>query len=98
MSTNPRGTIDDLMVQRVCGEFLEMPGLRLTCAQAQRLWNLDQQTCRELLELLVETKFLCRPDHGTYSRTTDGPTERPRLRTARARLDHASLQALKDAV
>jgi hypothetical protein len=27
--------------QRNQGEFIEMPGLRLTPAQAQRLWGLD---------------------------------------------------------
>ena len=30
------------MLRRIQGEFREMPGLRLTCRQAQRLWNLDQ--------------------------------------------------------
>ena len=31
----------DQMLQRIQGEFVEMPGLRLTAAQAQRLWGLD---------------------------------------------------------
>ena len=35
----PRATED--VLRRVQGEFLEMPGLRLTEAQARRLWNLD---------------------------------------------------------
>jgi hypothetical protein len=34
--------VDDALIQRVYGEFLEMPGLRLTCQQAQRLWGLDE--------------------------------------------------------
>jgi hypothetical protein len=29
-------------LRRVKGEYLEMPGLRLTPAQAQRLWGLDR--------------------------------------------------------
>ena len=29
------------------GEFLEMPGLRLTAAQARRLWGLDAATWRD---------------------------------------------------
>ena len=31
----------EALVQRVRGEFREMPGLRLTFAQACRLWQLD---------------------------------------------------------
>jgi hypothetical protein len=98
MSTQSHATIDDVILQRVYGEFLEMPGLRLTCEQAQRLWNLDQQTCRELLDFLVGAKFLCRRGQGAYSRTTDGFTESPQLRMARADLDTPAPQKLKAAV
>ena len=48
------------LLNRVRGEFLEMPGLRLRVDQAQRLWNLDRVRCEELLFSLVEEKFLCR--------------------------------------
>jgi hypothetical protein len=82
MSTHSHVAIDDLIVQRVCGEFLEMPGLRLTCQQAQRLWGLDEQTSQNLLEFLVDAKFLCRAGDGAYSRTTEGSAERPRPRAA----------------
>ena len=58
---------------RVRGEFLEMPGLRLTRAQAQRLWGLDEGTCCEALKALVEARFLCRNDLEIYSRATAGP-------------------------
>ena len=60
------------MVRRIRGEYLEMPGLRLTRAQAQRLWGLDEQTCAQLLDRLTEDKFLVRRDDGTYARLTDG--------------------------
>ena len=30
------------LLGRIRGEYLEMPGLKLTLAQAQRLWGLDQ--------------------------------------------------------
>jgi response regulator of citrate/malate metabolism len=78
--------INESTLQRIYGEFLEMPGLRLTCQQAQRLWGLDEQTCRELLDFLVEAKFLCRPAHGAYSRLTDGFAKPPRLRMTRTNL------------
>lgn len=64
--------MSDLVLQRVHGEFLEMPGLRLTCRQAQRLLGLDEATCRRLLELLVDAKFLRRSGNGVYMRQTDG--------------------------
>jgi hypothetical protein len=37
------------VLRRVQGEFLEMPGLRLTEAQARRLWGLDTAACDALL-------------------------------------------------
>ena len=72
MSTHAREAVGDLVLQRVHGEFLEMPGLRLTCRQAQRLLGLDEATCRRLLELLVDAKFLRRSGNGEYTRQTDG--------------------------
>ena len=33
------------VLQRVQGEFLEMPGLRLSEPQARRLWGLDAEQC-----------------------------------------------------
>ena len=64
-------------VQRVSAEFLEMPGLRLTCQQAQRLWGLDESVCRQLMERLVDAKFLYRTGQGMYTRLTNGYTARP---------------------
>jgi hypothetical protein len=63
---------DQRTVHRVCGEFVEMPGLHLTCQQARRLWGLDEDVCLQLLEFLVGAGFLCRRAHGTYARLTEG--------------------------
>ena len=46
------------VVERVRGEFNEMPGLRLTPKQAARLWGLDPAACEEVLERLIESSFL----------------------------------------
>jgi predicted transcriptional regulator of viral defense system len=54
-----------LLVQ---SEYLEMPGLTLTEAQARRLWNLDGGTCRLVLSTLVERGFLKRLPRGVYVR------------------------------
>jgi hypothetical protein len=52
------------VIRRVQGEFLEMPGLRLTPAQARRLWGLDAASCDALLVALVDAKFLFRTRDG----------------------------------
>ena len=43
----------DRLVRRVQQEFVEMPGLRLTPQQASRLWGLEGDTCRAVIEVLV---------------------------------------------
>ena len=59
-------------LRRVQGEYIEMPGLRLTIAQAQRLWGLDRAMCDSLLGALVEAKFLFRTRDGAFVRTDHG--------------------------
>jgi hypothetical protein len=78
--------VNDGLLRRVHGEFLEMPGLRLTCQQAQRLWGLDERTCLQVLESLVDTRFLCRSAHGMYTRRSDGHAAFQQDRTAKAGL------------
>ena len=56
------------VLRRVQGEFLEMPGLRLTEAQARRLWGLDSASCAALLGALVDAKFLFRTRDGAFMR------------------------------
>ena len=46
------------VVERVRGEFMEMPGLRLTVPQAARLWSLDALVCRNVIDTLVQLEFL----------------------------------------
>jgi len=46
------------LVERVRGEFIEMPGLQLTVAQAARLWGLDLAACRHVVDVLVDSSFL----------------------------------------
>lgn len=35
--------VSPALTERIRGEFLEMPGLKLTTAQACRLWNLTPE-------------------------------------------------------
>jgi len=58
-------TIQDV-VRRIRGEFLEMPGLRLTPEQARRLWRLDETSCEAVLGALVDAHFLARTRDGAF--------------------------------
>jgi hypothetical protein len=62
------------LLDRVRAEFIEMPGLRLTVKQAQRMWSLDEQICLELFEALAEEGFLEQRRQGAYARVTSGRT------------------------
>ena len=48
----------EMVARRVREEFREMPGLRLTPAQATRLWGLENEMCRAVIESLVSAAFL----------------------------------------
>ena len=56
----------EALASRIRGEYLEMPGLSLTCAQACRLWQLDDATCSAVLRRLVAEGFLARTPHGSF--------------------------------
>lgn len=58
---------DDL-VRRVRGEFLEMPGLTLTFPQAERLWGIEKDLCRQVIDVLIGADFLRRTSAGTIAR------------------------------
>ena len=60
-------SVEDL-IQRVRAEYLEMPGLHLTDAQARRLWALDKSICQRLLHSLLDAQFLTRTPDGRYCR------------------------------
>jgi hypothetical protein len=45
-----------------------MPGLRLTSAQAQRLWDLSRDECEAILSALIEEKVLKRTRDGAFVR------------------------------
>jgi hypothetical protein len=62
-------TTDD-EIQRLRAEFLEMPGLRLTPRQVERLCGVEQTLCQLMLDLLVHERFLCLKADGHYARPT----------------------------
>jgi DNA-binding IclR family transcriptional regulator len=54
---------------RIGGEYLEMPDLKLTPPQAARLWGLDRATVERLLEQLCANQLLSRTADGAYRRS-----------------------------
>ena len=67
--TKPRTTAGlHELLQRIEGEYREMPGLSVTAPQAERLWGLDSTTCSFVLMTLIERGVLKRTMNGTYVR------------------------------
>ena len=57
----------DVLAQ-VRAEYLDMPGLKLTEQQAERLFHLDCAECEAVLEKLVGVGFLRRTNDGLFER------------------------------
>jgi len=74
------------LLRRVCREFSEMPGLGLTRAQVGRLLELDEDSCRRLLAVLVDAGFLRLIGSDSYARSTESGFVGPDVQAARARL------------
>lgn len=98
MSRDLHDVLTEPLLRRICSEYVEMPGLRLSRQQAQRLWGLDEEACGQILEFLVKTGFLRLAAPDTYGRLTEGPVAFPRLRAAKAHLDRDAAPAMKQAV
>jgi len=70
--------LDQRVLERLRGEYLEMPGLKLRIDQVQRLCGIEQQMCKPVLDALVKAGFLCLKSDGTYVRLTEGSSSLPR--------------------
>jgi DNA-binding GntR family transcriptional regulator len=67
------------LTTRIRGEFTEMPGLKLTMAQACRLWHTDEGAVSQALETLVAEGFVTRTASGAFM-----ALPRPRARSLKA--------------
>jgi hypothetical protein len=56
------------LVDRVRGEFNEMPGLQLTMPQAAKLLGIEPDACRDVIDALVDAAFLRRTATGLIVR------------------------------
>jgi DNA-binding IclR family transcriptional regulator len=57
----------DTIAKRVLAEFEEMPGLALTRRQASRLFGLEPEVCRVVLDSLVDLAYLRQTSSGTVT-------------------------------
>jgi hypothetical protein len=56
----------DTLTDRIRAEFGSLPGLKVTFAQACRLWHADEAKCLAALEALVDEGFLRRSASGAF--------------------------------
>ena len=67
-------------LERIRAEFVEMPGMHLTCEQLERLSGVERTVCRAVLDDLVRARFLCLSANGSYCRVSDTSTSRTKRR------------------
>jgi hypothetical protein len=61
-------TPEATLAARVLTEFSELPGLRLTLWQTQRLYSVSADEAERTMERLVRAGFLCVARDGSYGR------------------------------
>lgn len=69
--------LDQRVLERLRAEYLEMPGLKLTIEQVQRLCGIEPAMCKPVLDALVKVRFLRLNSDGTYVRSTEGSPSLP---------------------
>jgi len=63
-------------LNRILGEFKEMPGMSLTLQQASRLFGVPEATCLRILIRLTDANALCVLGDGRYSLMPESPDMR----------------------
>ena len=53
-------------VELIRAEYTELPGLNLTERQFERMWCLDPKLCGEVIEVLLNERFLRQTADGEY--------------------------------
>jgi hypothetical protein len=74
--------VDQQALERIRAEYREMPGMRLTPEQVERLSGADRSVCSQVVDALVNAQFLCLGIDGSYTRAVDGRPSRLRNATA----------------
>jgi hypothetical protein len=63
----PHAAILDPLAVVILHEYEDMPGLRLTKRQVQRMWTLDPATCELVLDQLQNAHALRLTEAGRYA-------------------------------
>jgi hypothetical protein len=63
-------------------EYVELPGLKLTFWQTQRLWNPPEDLCRQALTVLTQSRFLTHGGRRVRASPDAGVTPRPVAHTS----------------
>jgi hypothetical protein len=84
--------LNQQLVRRIRAEYVEMPGMKLTIGQVQRLCGIEQPLCKAALESLIQARFLCIKSDGSYVRLEEGRSMAPRA--AKAELKPARLRLI----
>ena len=58
----------EIVAKRVRAEFEEMPGMTLTMPQASRLFGIEQDVCKTIVEKLVTAAYLRYTHDGAVTR------------------------------
>jgi hypothetical protein len=58
----------EVVAERVRAEFEEMPGMTLTMPQASRLFGLERDVCKTIVDRLVTTSYLRWTQTGAVTR------------------------------
>lgn len=75
--------LDEPVLRRAYDHYVDMPGLKLTRAQACRLWGVDEPTCMTVINRLIELRLIEPGEDGRYRQTLEGATVAPKLRVAK---------------
>ena len=68
MAVSPFSPFEALL-QQVRAEYGDVPNLRLTPSQAQRLFDLEPPMCATILDALLKESFLWRTHDGLFVRS-----------------------------
>ena len=60
----------EVVAERVRAEFEEMPGMTLTMPQASRLFGLEHEVCKTIVDRLVTNAYLKWTHTGAVTRAT----------------------------
>ncbi len=75
--------LEEPVLRRAYDHYVEIPGVRLTRAQARRLWGLDEQSCNTIIDQLIALHLIEPDDQGRYHQTIEAAAAAPRLRMAK---------------